>query len=181
MQRRLSIAFATALVTSQAHAAKIPQLDPTWFASQLFWLVLSFGVLLLVVKTQIHPTVRRVLDARDSAIQGALKEAESFKASAEAAKSNFEQANNDARNQAATLIAQTHAELTGRAAEEQAKLDAVLTRKLSDAEAATRKATEQALAAVAQPTASLVQTIAGKLLGKDVSTGDAESAVKKVA
>jgi F-type H+-transporting ATPase subunit b len=181
MNRRLTTAFAIALTSSQAYAAKIPQLDPTWFASQLFWLVLCFGTLLVVVKAQIHPKVHRVLQTRDEAIQGALKEAEFLKESAEATKSNFEQSGSDARSTASALVLQTVASVNARIAEEQAKHDALLATKIADAEASVKRATVKAMAEVTQPTANLVQAMAGRLLGKDVTNGDAESAVKKVA
>lgn len=175
------IAFATVLISSQAHAAKIPQLDPTWFASQLFWLFLSFSTLIILVKAQIHPTVKRVLDARDHAIQSALNEAEAFKASAQAAKSSFESVGSDTRAEASALIAKTQEAINLRIADEQGKIDAVLNTKLAEAERSTKAATTKALASVAAPAASLVQTMAGKLLGKDVTASDAESAIKKVA
>jgi len=181
IKRSLQFAVAVALVSEPAFAAKIPQLDPTWFASQLVWLAASFFVLLLFVGFQINPMMRRVLDTRDNAISSALKEAEDFKANAEAAKSNFEAAGQDARSKASALIAETQASINTHATAEQAKLDKVLAGKVADAEKSAKAATEKALAAVTQPAASLVQTMAAKLLGKEVAADDAESAVKKVA
>lgn len=168
-------------MSTPALAASIPQLDPTWFASQLFWLTVSFVVLLVLVKVKIDPNMRTVLDARDDAIQSALRDAEAFKASAESAKNSFEQAGADARAEASALIAKTQAAITSQTTSEQAKLDAVLAGKLAEAEKIAKDATAKALANVAQPAASLVQTMAGKLLGKDVAASDAESAIKKVA
>lgn len=178
---RIQIALATVMMGAEAHAAKIPQLDPTWMASQLFWLFVTFGTLIVLVKAQIHPTVKRVLDARDHAIQSALNEAEAFKASAQAAKSSFESVGSDTRAEASALIAKTQEAVNQKIADEQAKIDAVLNTKLADAEKSAKAATTKALASVAAPAAGLVQTMAGKLLGKDVTASDAESAIKKVA
>lgn len=169
------------LVTTPALAAAIPQLDPTWFASQLFWLTVSFAALLLLVLAQINPTIRNVLDARDGAIQHSLKEAEALRVSAEATKNSFTHVGADTRAEASAMIASALAAVNAKMASEQAKLDVTLTTQLAEAERATKTATQKALSETALPTAELVQTIAGALLGKDITSGDAQSAVKKVA
>ncbi|MFZ4125237.1 MAG: hypothetical protein ACOYJ2_04100 [Rickettsiales bacterium] len=179
--RTFAVIAPLVLVATPALAAPIPQLDPTWFASQLFWLTVSFAILLLVVLVQINPTMRKVLDTRDDTIKGALKEAELLRASAEAAKSSFAHVGADTRAEASAMIAKTLASITAQLTSEQAKLDATLATTLADAERATKAATQKALSEAALPTAELVQAIAGAILGKDITSGDAQSAVKKVA
>ena len=50
----------------------MPQFEPTWFASQIFWLIIVFFVFYRLLKTMIIPNVAGVLADRDARIQGDL-------------------------------------------------------------------------------------------------------------
>ena len=51
----------------------MPQLDPASFPSQLFWLVVCFGTMLLVLSVFVLPRITRTLTARQGQIDGDLK------------------------------------------------------------------------------------------------------------
>ena len=50
----------------------MPQFEPTWFASQIFWLVIIFYVFYRLLKSSVIPHVSGVLAERDARIQGDL-------------------------------------------------------------------------------------------------------------
>lgn len=54
----------------------MPQFDTSFFASQIFWTILSFSLLFVVLKQWILPRIEKVLDARTQVIAKELKEAE---------------------------------------------------------------------------------------------------------
>jgi len=61
----------------------MPQLDPKYWASQAFWLVLIFTFLYLAISKLFIPKIRNSLDARNSKIKDDLDEAKNLKDIAE--------------------------------------------------------------------------------------------------
>jgi F-type H+-transporting ATPase subunit b len=59
--------------------AGMPQLDPTYWASQAFWLILVFGVLYLSISKLYLPKIKINLDNRDSKIKEDLDEANNLR------------------------------------------------------------------------------------------------------
>jgi F-type H+-transporting ATPase subunit b len=78
----------------------MPQLDPTWFASQLFWLVLSFGLLYAMLATWGLPRIQRVLVHRTDTLASDADRARRMADEAERAKQDYERALADARTRA---------------------------------------------------------------------------------
>ncbi|MFN3288371.1 MAG: ATPase, partial [Sphingomonadaceae bacterium] len=54
----------------------MPQLDTSTWASQIFWLLVSFLLLLLVVRTLAAPRLARITQERDRRTQGDMAAAE---------------------------------------------------------------------------------------------------------
>jgi F-type H+-transporting ATPase subunit b len=181
MRRFFTFAFATLLVSSPALAEQIPQLDPTWFASQLFWLVICFGVLIVIVTFQITPGIRRVLEDRDTIIRRELHEAESYKTSAEAAKGNFEGAMLEAREQSAVMLAEANKTLKANTATAEAKHEAEMAARIQATEKDASAAVARAIAGSEASVTALVEAMAKQLLGSSVEQIRAQNAVKKVA
>ena len=82
----------------------MPQLDPTWFASQLFWLALSFIVLYFVLARLMLPRIQNVLEARETTVSSDLKTAQGLTAQANHAKQDYERTLADARARAQQLF-----------------------------------------------------------------------------
>jgi F-type H+-transporting ATPase subunit b len=85
-----------------AHAAKpgLPQLDTTTFASQLFWLLISFAVLYFVISRIAAPKIGGVIQDRANRIKGDLDTAAQAKRDSEAAMAGYDKALADARAKA---------------------------------------------------------------------------------
>lgn len=80
--------------------AGLPQLDPHWFASQVFWLAVHFLVLYLVAARFILPGFTRTLAARDAKIADDLAQAKAMNTEARQVKRAYEIALADARAKA---------------------------------------------------------------------------------
>ena len=66
MKRYLSLLIATLALRSDLFAAEagMPQLDPTYWASQAFWLILIFSTLYISIAKFYLPKIKRNLDYR---------------------------------------------------------------------------------------------------------------------
>lgn len=68
----------------------MPQFEPTWVASQIFWLIIIFAIFYRVMKTRIVPAVDAILTERESRIQGDLSLAYQRREQLEAMRESYE-------------------------------------------------------------------------------------------
>ena len=84
---RLFLSIIGFLITGQinlfAAEAGMPQLDPTYWASQAFWLILIFSLLYLTLSKMFIPKIKESIDNRDNKIKDDLDEAQKLKTMAE--------------------------------------------------------------------------------------------------
>jgi len=123
----------------------MPQLDPASFPSQLFWLAVCFGAMLLVLSVFVLPRIARTLAARQGQIDGDLETAEKLRAGAEADLAAYEAALQQARNNALALAQDMRAEIQAETDRHKAELDARLAEEALKADAALKAARETAL------------------------------------
>ena len=102
----------------------MPQLDPASFPSQLFWLAVCFGTMLLVLSVLVLPRITRTLATRQGHIDADLEAAESLRADAQAALAAYDAALQQARNNALALAQGMRAEI--QAETDRQKADAAL-------------------------------------------------------
>ena len=89
----------------------MPQLDPSTFGSQLFWLLVCFGALYLVLSFIVIPRISNTLTARAETLEGDLAEAEKLRGQAETALKAYEDALAEARSRALALAQEMRAEV----------------------------------------------------------------------
>ena len=75
----LLIALVATKVELYAAEAGMPQLDPTYWASQAFWLILVFTILYISISKFYLPKIKNNLDNRESKIKEDLDNANKFK------------------------------------------------------------------------------------------------------
>ena len=77
------IVFTTICFELMAAEAGMPQLDPKYWASQAFWLILVFSVLYISISKLYLPKIKENLDNRENKIKEDLEEANNLKALSE--------------------------------------------------------------------------------------------------
>jgi len=85
MKRYLSLALVLSTIETDLFAAEagMPQLDPTYWASQAFWLILVFSILYLSISKFYLPKIKKNLDDRENKIKEDLDEANTLKSISE--------------------------------------------------------------------------------------------------
>ena len=78
------IVFVAINLDLYAAEAGMPQLDPTYWASQAFWLVLIFAILYISISKFYLPKIKENLDNRENKIKEDLENASKFKEQSEA-------------------------------------------------------------------------------------------------
>jgi F-type H+-transporting ATPase subunit b len=81
MKRYLSLIIAISAIQNDLFAAEagMPQLDPTYWASQAFWLILTFTVLYISIAKLYLPKIKNNLDDRENKIKDDLDAANKSK------------------------------------------------------------------------------------------------------
>ena len=101
----------------------MPQLDITTFSSQIFWLVASFTLLLLIMWRISVPKISDTLEARQKRIDDNLLRAEELKKDAEAAMENYKASLEQAHQEAQNIVIEAGATLANETQIREAKLN----------------------------------------------------------
>jgi|TARA_B110000971_G_scaffold121589_1_gene124517 F-type H+-transporting ATPase subunit b len=91
--------FITSQISLLAAGVGMPQLDPTYWASQAFWLVLIFTMLYLVLSKLFIPKIKESIDDRENKIKDDLDEAQKLKIIAEEKLKEYELAIENAKKE----------------------------------------------------------------------------------
>ncbi|MFG1345296.1 F0F1 ATP synthase subunit B [Xanthobacter autotrophicus DSM 431] len=162
------------------HGSKshFPPFDSTTFASQLLWLVLSFGLLYILMGRVALPRIGRILEERHDRIADDLEEAAKHKAESEAAQASYEKALNEARAKANTIAADTRNRLAADSDANRKSLEADLATKLATAEQRIASTKTEALTHVRGIAVDATHAIVSTLVGTSPAPADVEQAVE---
>ena len=85
MKSFLTLLLALVAINTDLYAAEagMPQLDPTYWSSQAFWLVLIFAILYISISKFYLPKIKDNLDNRENKIKEDLENASKFKEQSE--------------------------------------------------------------------------------------------------
>ena len=137
----------------------MPQLDPASFGSQLFWLVLCFGILFALMAFIVLPRIGKTLANRQARIDNDLAAAEELRAQAEAALVAYEDALANARSVALVTAQQIRADMQGDIDRQKAELDGRLNSEAEAAEKRLAAARQTALAGVEDAAQDIVAEV----------------------
>jgi F-type H+-transporting ATPase subunit b len=143
----------------------MPQFDFAFWPGQIFWLLVTFGVLYALLSSVFLPRVRGTIDMREDRIAGDLKEARRLRDAADADARAAEAELAEARARAHRLAQEARAKAQSEAARSQSKLEADLGARLGKAEARIRAARDEAMSHVSAIAEGTAQEMVSKLSG----------------
>jgi F-type H+-transporting ATPase subunit b len=160
----------------------MPQIDQLSevFTSQLFWLIVTFGLIYFVIGRGMMPKIEATVEARDKRIAEDLAIAEQARAAADVAEEAHRQRMAEVRTEAMKVTqaakAKSALETEGRLAE----ADQAIGGKVAEAEAGIERARQAALGEIETVAAEAARDMAAKLSGAPVDAAAARKAVKEV-
>ena len=158
----------------------MPQFDPTYFSTQIIWLVITFVALYLIMARTILPRISDVLDERDHRINDSLRKADLFKEDAEAAYATYERTMADARARSQEILRGVRERITAEAAERHAVLAERLGAEAAKAETRITGQRAEAAKSLADMASDIVADAALRLTGAKVTKKSATAAVASV-
>ena len=96
--------FTTSETNLLAAEAGMPQLDPTYWASQAFWLILIFTALYLSLSNIFIPKIKNNIDNRENKIKDDLDEAQKLKNLSEQKLEEYELSIENAKKEVQKII-----------------------------------------------------------------------------
>jgi len=106
MKRYLSLIIAISAIQNDLFAAEagMPQLDPTYWASQAFWLILTFTVLYISIAKLYLPKIKNNLDDRENKIKDDLDAANKFKDLSELKLKEYEKISENSKKEVIKIL-----------------------------------------------------------------------------
>lgn len=157
----------------------MPQLDPSTFASQIFWLAVTFILFFLIAWRVALPKIGRVLEDRRERIERDVSRAVELRNEAEGVLAEYEKLSAEGRASAQVVIREANELASAEAAAEHEKLGTRLASEVAQAERRIDQARTSALEGIAELSAEIAQSAAEKLIGVEITTTVAKNAVTK--
>jgi len=123
----------------------MPQLNPEFYVSQLFWLVLTFTFLFIFLWRISLPRISIVLEKRASKINDDIRSAKQHQAEAEEIQNKIDFQLREARLETSELIKTANFNFQDQAAKELEKIDNSINLKIDETSAAITKSKSESL------------------------------------
>ena len=143
----------------------MPQLDPTWYASQSFWMLVTFCAMFLMMWRFVMPAMRATVDVRRSRIETDIQKTEELKNEASRLLKDLTQAQENVKRKTQAAFAQAQAEAQALTQQLETDFNTRLSAQIAEKEQALETAKRIALQDVARISGDLAAAIVPKIAG----------------
>ena len=156
----------------------MPQLNPEFFVTQLFWLVVTFSFLLVFLWRISLPRIGNVLEKRERKISEDLTTAKELQNEAETIQDTIESQIKKARTDASEMIKSASVTFQDKAQIELSKFDKELDAKIEQSSAAIEKSKNDSVLQIENQINEITKLTLSKVAAFDVSDDEIKNAVK---
>jgi len=157
----------------------VPQLNPEFYISQLFWLTISFAFLFIFLWRISLPRINSALEKRANKINEDIKIAKQYQAEAEEIQTNIDNQLTKTKLETIDLIKSANQNLQAHTAKELEKLDNSLNAKLEEASSIIEKNKANALNQINDQIFDITKLTLAKISSIRVSDNDIKDIIKK--
>lgn len=157
---------------------QIAQLAET-FSSQIFWMLVFFGLVFFVIGRGMVPKVMDTVAQRDSQIASDLAAAQAARDEANGQEDAWRKRENENRGEAQAMVNAAKAKAAADTEKKLAKAQLQIDAKLAEAEERIAAARAEAAAGIEDVAGEAAQDIVRRLAGVDIKAATAKAAVKK--
>ena len=154
----------------------MPQLNPEFFLSQLFWLVIAFSFLLIFLWRISLPRISQVLEKRETKINNDIGEAKKIQAEAEKIQEQIDNEIMKTREENAQNIKDLNINLQNKTLDELKKIDISLSKKINEAANLIEKNKQKSIKEIDEKVLEITKLILSKLSSNVIS----DEEIKKV-
>ncbi len=156
----------------------MPQLNPEFFISQLFWLAVFFSFLLVFLWKVSLPRIGTVIEKRQNKINDDLSTAKELQEKAQEIEKNINIKINNAKEEANEQIKKTITSLQDEVSSQLKSLDVELEKKISDSEKVIIKNRDDQINEINNEISNITKITVSKIANLNFSETDIEKAIK---
>ena len=169
--------FMTSEINLLAAEAGMPQLDPTYWASQAFWLILIFTLLYLVLSKMFIPKIKESIDDRENKIKDDLDEAQKLRSTADKKLKEYEIIIENAKKEFQKIIFESKNKLNAEIQNKKKKIEHEIEIEINSAEQEIENLKKDSLASISVISKEMTLKIIEKVSGEPLNQSSIEAAV----
>ena len=158
----------------------MPQLNPEFFVSQLFWLVVTFSFLLFFLWRISLPRIGSILEKRERKINDDLTVAKELQVEAEKIQETIENQLKQTRSDAAEIIKSSFISFQNKAQAELLKIDTELNNKIDQSATTIEKNKIDSLKEIQNQISEITKLTLSKVAVFKISDDEVNTAIKNV-
>jgi len=158
----------------------MPQLNPEFFISQLFWLTVTFLFLLLFLWRISLPRISEVLEKREMKINNDIEEAKKIQSEAEEIQAQIEKQISEARIHSATEVKKSLLNLQKKASDELLLLDKEIEKNIDKSMASIEKNKNESLNQIGSEVVNITKLILTKLTKITVNEDEIKKSISSL-
>lgn len=184
---RLFLLIFGFLITSEVYLlaaeAGMPQLDPTYWASQGFWLILIFTLLYLALSKLFIPKIKNSIDDRENRIKDDLDEAQKLKEVAEAKLKEYEISIENAKKDVQKILFESKNKLNSDIQNKKKTFEKEIETEIENAEKEIESFKKDSLESISkiseEITSKIIENISGEPMNQSSVKATVQELVKK--
>ena len=180
--KKFLILLISPVVTGEslfAAEAGMPQLDPKYWASQSFWLIIIFLSIYLLIGRIFIPKIKNSIDMRESKIRKDLEEAKVFREEAEKKLKSYKELMETAKIDARKILSESNRSLNEEMQEKKNKIQKEIEKEIYNAENDIKKFKNESLEKVNFISEEIVSSLIKEIFGEDLNRSSIKATVSE--
>ncbi len=176
-----TFSIVTAQAAQSAESGGMPQLDPEFWISQIFWLVITFGILLIVLSKFILPKISDNLETRKSQILENIETAETQRKDSEKKINEFDKIIFDSKNQAKNFFNDARAKVLEDISKKKIALEKDIDNEIKAAEQEIDKLKQSSQEKITKISIETSSDLLKQLIGEEVNSSSISAIVEDLS
>ena len=164
-----------------AESGGMPQLNPEFWISQMFWLTITFGILYITLSKLILPKISATLESRKSQILENIEAAEKQRKDSEKKLKEYEEIISNSKNEAKNYFKQAREKILKDISLKKESLDKEISEEINKAEAEIKNLMEKAPDRVNKIAIETSTELVRQLIGADVNNSSISAIVEDLS
>ncbi len=177
----LLINFAYFPYVQSSESGGMPQLNPEFWISQIFWLILTFGILFIVLSKLILPKISESLEKRKSQILENISSAEKQREESENKIKEYEKIILDAKNEAKNYFNSARQKVLQEINKKKETLENEINEEIKTAENEIKNLKDSSLEKIQKISITTSEDLIKQLIGIDVNSSSISAIVSDIS
>ena len=179
--KTLIFCFALVSIAQSAESGGMPQLNPEFWVSQIFWLILTFGIMFIILSKFILPKISENLETRKSQILENIDTAEKQREQSENKIKEYEKLIFESKIEAKNYYSEIRQKVLEDIAKKKQVLDDQIEKELKDVENEINELKEKAPEKINKIAIETSTDLIKHLIGTEVNNSSISSIVEDIS